>query len=62
MSTDKKSEEFYKKLRQQLIETETWPAEYLYKFIVHVLVVGVIHQKIPLKFQNWQQNLDIGLY
>lgn len=29
-----KSEEFYKKLREQLYETTTWPSEYLYKFIV----------------------------
>nr|WP_321222437.1 DUF493 domain-containing protein [uncultured Psychroserpens sp.] len=34
MSTPKKTEEFYNKLRTQLTETATWPAEYLYKFIV----------------------------
>lgn len=34
MSTDKKTEEFYKKLRSQLYETTSWPSEYLYKFIV----------------------------
>jgi len=34
MSPEKKSEEFYKKLRDQLYETASWPAEYLYKFIV----------------------------
>ncbi len=34
MSTSKKTEEFYNKLREQLEETETWPADYLYKFIV----------------------------
>ena len=34
MSPEKKSEEFYKKLRHQLYETATWPTEYLYKFIV----------------------------
>jgi putative lipoic acid-binding regulatory protein len=28
------SEEFYKKLKEQLLETATWPSEYLYKFIV----------------------------
>ena len=26
--------EFYKKLKDQLYETTTWPSEYLYKFIV----------------------------
>lgn len=28
------AEEFYKKLKVQLLETATWPSEYLYKFIV----------------------------
>ena len=27
-------EEFYKKLKVQLSETNSWPSEYLYKFIV----------------------------
>lgn len=34
MNSDKKTEEFYKKLRSQLYETASWPSEYLYKFIV----------------------------
>jgi len=34
MSSNKKTEEFYKKLRNQLYETTSWPSEYLYKFIV----------------------------
>ncbi|MEY8848759.1 DUF493 domain-containing protein [Psychroserpens sp. XS_ASV72] len=34
MSAQKKTEEFYKKLRVQLYETASWPSEYLYKFIV----------------------------
>ena len=34
MSTSPKSEEFYEKLKKQLYETTSWPAEYLYKFIV----------------------------
>ena len=34
MSPEKRSEEFYKKLRVQLYETTTWPSIYLYKFIV----------------------------
>jgi len=29
-----KSEEFYKRLKEQLEETTTWPSNYLYKFIV----------------------------
>jgi len=35
MSTDKNPEEFYTKLKGRLEETTTsWPADYLYKFIV----------------------------
>lgn len=34
MDTQKKTEEFYEKLKAQLYETNSWPAEYLYKFIV----------------------------
>lgn len=29
-----KTEEFYKKLKEQLQDTALWPTEYLYKFIV----------------------------
>ncbi|MGV9004211.1 DUF493 family protein [Flavobacterium sp.] len=31
---DKKTEEFYIRLREELNNTSTWPGEYLYKFIV----------------------------
>ena len=34
MDPENKSEAFYKKLREQLYETSSWPTEYLYKFIV----------------------------
>ncbi|WP_353777797.1 DUF493 family protein [Winogradskyella sp. 3972H.M.0a.05] len=34
MNAFEKSEEFYKKLREQLYDTASWPSEYLYKFIV----------------------------
>ena len=30
----KKPEDFYKRLKEQLLETSTWPSKYLYKFIV----------------------------
>ncbi len=33
MDTEK-TEAFYKKLKKQLLETSTWPSDYLYKFIV----------------------------
>ena len=31
---DSKSEEFYARLKQELIDSTVWPAEYLFKFIV----------------------------
>lgn len=31
---DKKTEEFYGRLKEELGNTSEWPAEYLYKFIV----------------------------
>lgn len=31
---DKKTEDFYNRLREELNNTSTWPSEYLYKFIV----------------------------
>lgn len=31
---EKKSEEFYNRLKEQLLESGTWPSDYLYKFIV----------------------------
>ena len=31
---DKKTEEFYIRLKEELDNSNTWPAEYLYKFIV----------------------------
>jgi len=34
MKEGKKSEEFYAQLKEQLADTSSWPAKYLYKFIV----------------------------
>lgn len=31
---DKKTEEFYARLKEELTNTSLWPSEYLYKFIV----------------------------
>ena len=31
---DKKTEEFYVRLKEELSNTSLWPSEYLYKFIV----------------------------
>ncbi|MCB0445432.1 MAG: DUF493 family protein [Gelidibacter sp.] len=34
MEKEQNPEEFYKKLKDQLYETASWPSEYLYKFII----------------------------
>jgi putative lipoic acid-binding regulatory protein len=34
MSNSENQDAFYKKLKSQLYETNSWPSEYLYKFIV----------------------------
>lgn len=31
---DKKSEEFYARLKEELAESTSWPSEYLFKFII----------------------------
>ncbi len=31
---DKKTKEFYNRLKEELANTSSWPSEYLYKFIV----------------------------
>ncbi|MCK0178305.1 DUF493 domain-containing protein [Flavobacteriaceae bacterium S0862] len=44
------AEEFYKKLKDQLLETATWPSEYLYKFIVKSDLVKIA--EIEALFDN----------
>tara|TARA_B100000745_G_C20044156_1_gene355893 strand:+ start:271 stop:561 length:291 start_codon:yes stop_codon:yes gene_type:complete len=44
------AEEFYKKLKIQLLETATWPSEYLYKFIVKSNITKIA--KIEALFDN----------
>lgn len=39
---DKKTEEFYIRLKEELANTSTWPSEYLYKFIVPSSVENVM--------------------
>ncbi len=34
MKQDKNTKEFYERLRQQLADDTSWPAQYLYKFII----------------------------
>ncbi|MDO5968225.1 DUF493 domain-containing protein [Flavivirga aquimarina] len=50
MNTSPDSEEFYEKLKTQLYETASWPAEYLYKFIVKSDVEKIV--KLETIFNN----------
>ncbi|OEJ98547.1 hypothetical protein A8C32_04905 [Flavivirga aquatica] len=50
MSTPPNSEEFYKKLKEQLHETASWPTEYLYKFIIKTDVEKIT--KLEAIFDN----------
>ncbi|GAA4806311.1 DUF493 family protein [Litoribaculum gwangyangense] len=50
MSTTSNSDEFYEKLKGQLHETNSWPAEYLYKFIVKSDAVKIA--KLEVIFDN----------
>jgi putative lipoic acid-binding regulatory protein len=50
MSTLPNSDEFYKKLKEQLYETSQWPSEYLYKFIVLTDLEKI--KKVQVIFDN----------
>lgn len=50
MSTNQNPEEFYEKLKGQLYETNSWPAEYLYKFILKSDVKKIA--KVEALFNN----------
>ncbi len=50
MSVAPNSEEFYKKLKEQLYDTTLWPSEYLYKFILKTTPSEI--QKIEALFNN----------
>ncbi len=52
MSTSAKSEEFYKKLKQQLEETTVFPSLYLYKFIVPTQIDNTKVELVVAKFDN----------
>lgn len=47
---DKKTEEFYIRLKEELSATSEWPAEYLYKFIVPTEAQKV--QEVENAFNN----------
>ncbi|MFD2890837.1 DUF493 family protein [Flavobacterium chuncheonense] len=40
---DKKSEEFYVRLKEELTNTSDWPTEYLFKFIVPSDIEKIAH-------------------
>ncbi len=50
MSATPNQDEFYKKLKTQLLDTALWPSEYLYKFIVKTNVSEI--KKIGGLFNN----------
>lgn len=50
MSSNQNPEEFYAKLTDQLYQTNSWPSEYLYKFIVKSDVHAIA--KIEAMFNN----------
>ena len=50
MNNQKKTDEFYDKLKAQLYDTTLWPSEYLYKFIVLTKGSGINH--IEALFDN----------
>lgn len=47
---DKKSEEFYTRLKQELTDSTLWPSEYLFKFIVPSLANNV--EEVEKAFDN----------
>tara|TARA_R110002072_G_scaffold193809_2_gene350960 strand:- start:3640 stop:3930 length:291 start_codon:yes stop_codon:yes gene_type:complete len=57
MNLDKKTEEFYKNLKEKLNNDTLWPSEYLYKFIipsdeVKVAQIEVIFEEMNAKIQT----------
>jgi len=47
---DKKTEEFYKRLKEELTNSTLWPSEYLFKFVVPSLEDNI--QKVEAVFNN----------
>lgn len=47
---DKKTEEFYKRLKEELTNSNLWPSEYLFKFVVPSLDDSI--QKVEAAFDN----------
>lgn len=47
---DEKTQEFYKRLKEELIKNTLWPSEYLYKFVVPTDVEKI--RRIENAFNN----------
>ncbi|HEX8562620.1 MAG TPA: DUF493 family protein [Flavobacterium sp.] len=47
---DKKTEDFYIRLREELDNSNVWPAQYLFKFIVPTLTVNI--EKVENAFNS----------
>lgn len=52
-----KSEEFYQRLKEQLLENTSWPSDYLYKFIVQTNPAKI--KKINDIFDNTGAVIDL---
>ncbi len=47
---DKKTEEFYKRLKEELTQSTLWPSEYLFKFVVPSVEKSI--QEVESAFDN----------
>ncbi|MEX0997387.1 MAG: DUF493 family protein [Flavobacteriaceae bacterium] len=56
MNTDKKTEAFYKNLKEKLNNDTLWPSEYLYKFIIPTDEVKVA--QIEVVFKDTDANIQ----
>lgn len=47
---DEKTQDFYKRLKEELTNTSLWPSEYLYKFVVPTDTIKI--KQIETSFDN----------
>lgn len=57
MNSEKKTEEFYKNLKEKLNNDTLWPSDYLYKFIVPTNEAKVL--EIKSAFEGMNANIQI---
>ena len=60
MMMDKKTEDFYARLKEELTISTLWPSEYLYKFIMpsDIHSIAKVEAAFNIKLQNNQAWLD----